>query len=65
MLMSERRIIVCRTQAEAAAQRIVLERLGYTVNSNPIHFDTAVWNGRPAGGTDDIRDDVWLVEGEK
>jgi hypothetical protein len=56
---------VCRTQAEAAAQRIVLERLGYTVNSNPVHFDTAVWNGRPAGGTDDIRDDVWLVEGEK
>ena len=63
--MSERRIIVCRTQAEAAAQRLFLERRGYTVKADPIHFDTIAWSGRPAGGTDDIRDDVWLVEGDK
>jgi hypothetical protein len=63
--MSERKIVICRTREEARAQRIVLERDGYTVESAPVHYDTIVWDATDCHGAHDIREDAWLIEGEK
>jgi hypothetical protein len=56
--MSERKFAVCRTLDGAAAQRVVLERVGYTVASQPVHYDTIVWDATDARGANDIRDDL-------
>lgn len=63
--MSERKIVVCSTQAEALAQRLVLERDGYTVAGGPVLYQVITWDAMPANGKLDIRDDAWLVEGVK
>ena len=63
--MSDRKIVVCSTQGEADAQRLVLERDGYTVTTDPIRYDVIVWDATPASGAVDIRDNAWLVEGVK
>ncbi len=58
------RIDVCRTQQDAikAAQKLKLE--GFQVISSK-SYERVYWNGDAAGSTDEICNNVWVVQGEK
>jgi len=62
--MAERRIVVCKSESDAVAQRQVLEHDGYQT-SEPKQLDLIGWDATRAGGTADIRENVWVVDGSK
>ena len=62
--MAERKIVVCKSESDADAQRQVLEHDGYQT-SEPKQLDLIGWDATRAGGTADIRENVWVVDGSK
>lgn len=62
--MAERKIVVCKSESDADAQRQVLQDDGYQT-SGPEKLDLIGWDATRAGGTADIRENVWVVVGSK
>lgn len=62
--MAVKKIVVCNSQGNAQAQEQVLKRDGYQTTA-PRQWDRIIWNATEAGGGDDIRQNVWVVEGKK
>lgn len=62
--MAAKKIVVCSSRDEAETQKQVLQQDGYQT-SGPDEWDRINWGATEAGGTNDIRQNVWVVEGVK